>query len=150
MPLPGGTDAERRAYRDGMVDQKLASHDAHFSDINGSLERSASSLVEVEKAVARIGDQVQGLVLTMPSLERLAADTATSAETAHQVAEALRAKTAADKTTWDRYRGIVAWGLGVLIASVTIANFTSRMLGIAAKQPPVTTVTIPDITPGYP
>lgn len=143
--------AEQRAYREGVVDQKLAAHSVHFSDINGSIGKLATAVVEVEKTVARIGDQVHGLVLTMPSIQKLAAETASSAETAQRVAEALRAKTEAERTTWDRYRGIVAWSLGVLIATVTIANFTSRLLGVAVNTPPAQTVTVTHLDPGgYP
>lgn len=123
----GVNEEEERAYRAGRVDQKLATHDRHFAAINGSVAEAAAAMVEVQKAVARLIDTVTPLVQTIPTLERIARETSTSAETAKQVAAALAEKTEAERSTWDRYRNIAAWALGVVIASVTIANFVTRM-----------------------
>lgn len=113
-----------RAYRDGQIDAKLAAHEAHLGTINGSIERTGAILTTLERAIEKVSDQVLGLTILMPKIHSIE----TEVETAKRVAEALRLKALEERTTWDRYRTLIAWSLGVLIALTTLTNLTLNHL----------------------
>lgn len=117
---------EDRAYREGQVNERLRGHDEHLKRINGSIERFADALETVARNQDRTDDKVTGLMLVMPKIQTVAEKQIH----AEEVAEALKQKTIAEQTAWDRWRGIVAWGLGTVIALATITNLILRLAGV--------------------
>jgi hypothetical protein len=120
------TQEEDRAYREGQVNERLRGHDEHLKRINGSIERTAHALEDVARKTDRMDDKLTGLLLVMPKIQTVA-DKQLHAE---EVAATLKQKNLDDQTTWDRYRNIVAWSLGTVIALVTISNLILRVAGI--------------------
>jgi hypothetical protein len=117
---------EDRAYREGQVNERLRGHDEHLKRINGSIERTAHALEEVARKSDRMDDKLTGLLLVMPKIQTVAEKQLQ----AEEVAEALKQKHLDEQTAWDRWRNIVAWSLGSVIALVTISNLILRVAGI--------------------
>lgn len=114
--MPELSDVER-AYRDGKIDAKLDEHSTHLAAINGSQEHTRILLERLERLVEKQGDQLTGLLLTIPKLQTVAEQVAQ----AEQVDAALRQRRLDDLTFWDRNRSIVAWALGI-VAVVTATS----------------------------
>lgn len=136
---------EARAFREGQFSARLDGHDRHFEDINGQLGKQADAIQGLAKEVSHMNDSVTGMALVMPNLQTVADDV----RKAEMVAETLRLKTETERSRWDRWQKTVAWGLGLLVGLTVLVNF-SVSLSTHTKKPPVTTVTVEDITPGYP
>lgn len=149
---------EERAYRDGLVDAALAGqavtlerHTEHLSVINGQIAKAAADIatVSVETRASSVkldvvSRQLETVAAQMPKLETVAE----KAATAELVEKALEEKRHADRSRWERWRNTVAWSLGILVAFVTMANLSGRLLGIPRKTPVnVSTVTVQDLTP---
>lgn len=147
------TPEESRAYREGVIDQKLEGHDRHFADINGSIDRIATAVGDIKQTmvseraedrivVSALVDQVHGFAISLPAIQKMASDTASASEIAEAVAVALKAKDDDEKqdveekrSTYKRYREIAAWAVGIIIAVATITNLTTRLLGEPIKTP---------------
>lgn len=118
------SEAERSAYRDGQVDAQLEQHEKHLRAINGSIDRTATTLIKLERSVDTLSDKLTGILLVMPQIQTIAEKQTLEVE----VARALHQRAVDGQTTWSRYRAIVAWGVGVLVALVTSANFALNHL----------------------
>lgn len=114
----GMSEGERSAYRDGQVDAQLDQHEKHLRAINGSIDRTATTLVKLERAIDLLSDKLTGILLVMPQIQTIAEKQTLEEE----IDRAFRQKELDSQTTWNRYRAIVAWGLGVVVALVTSTN----------------------------
>lgn len=122
---PQLTEIER-AYRDGKIDARLDEHAAHLATINGSQENTRVLLERLTRLVEKQGDQLTGLMLTIPKLQTVAEQVAH----AEQVDAALRQKRMDDLTFWDRNRAVVAWALGIVAVLTATSTQWLRVFGV--------------------
>lgn len=99
----------------GRIDARLAGHDKHFADINGSIKELAGEMHQLVLAVQRLGDAAN-------------ADRATAITTAAALKEAEEARRGKSETRWTPMARLItvivaaAVVAGVIIAYATLHN----------------------------
>lgn len=97
------------SYRDGVVDARLAAHDEHFRQINGSIERSTATIGGLERSMDKLTDKITELISIVPKVQTIEEERIK----ALAAANALKEKAAENLSFWERQRSKFAWGLGV-------------------------------------
>lgn len=133
----GMTPDEMRGYREGVLEARVTGHDVHLTRLNGSMDENSLAIRDLEKSTALgfannakelsgISDHLIGIEMQMPKLQTAAQEQ----ETAIRVAETLAQKKKDDETNWERWRGKIAWGGGMVGFGILVANFALRLAGI--------------------
>jgi hypothetical protein len=103
-------EAADRGYEAGMVAARLAQHDAHFAEINGSINRMVGEMHSLVLAVQRLGDQAT-------------ADAATVITTAEALKAADQARRDQAELTWTPFQRAMAVVGAVAAVVVILAAF---------------------------
>lgn len=102
-------DAYERGHLAGEIAARLAGHDQHFADINGSIAALASEMHQLTLAVQRLGDQA-------------VSRDATVVTTAAALKDAEDARRSKDDHSWSPLTR-VATALGALVALATLVSY---------------------------
>ena len=101
---------EARAFAAGQTDARLANHDQHFADINGSIGRLIGEIHGLRLDVQRLGDEAK-------------ANAATVITTAAALKDAEAARRDKSETSWSPFqRALAVTAVLVALAGLLVAT----------------------------